>query len=54
MEDYIIGKGLFDEEENKLLMCSTFKDPMSFEKAIKSPELREALDLEIKTITKNE
>ena len=53
MEDYVSGEGLYEEEENNLLMFAASNDPMSFEEAIKSPKWREALDLEIKAVEKN-
>ena len=53
MEDYVSGEGLFEKEENNLLMFVASNDPMSFEEAIKSPKWREAMDLEVKVVEKN-
>ena len=53
MEDYVSGEELSEQEENNLMMCTAFSDPMFFEEAIKSPKWKEAMDLEIKAIEKN-
>ena len=56
MRDYVSGAELEDEEEElaNLMMCTASCDPMSFEEAAKSSKWREAMELEIKAIEKNE
>ncbi|PRQ32401.1 putative RNA-directed DNA polymerase [Rosa chinensis] len=54
MEDYVCGEGLSVEEETNLMMFTAYSDPMSFEEAAKSSRWREAMELEIKAIKKNE
>ena len=54
LQDCVSGEGLSDlDEEINLMLFITSNDPISFEKAAKSPKWREAMDLEIKSIEKN-
>ena len=55
MKDYVSGEGLSEEEgESNLLMFTALNDPVYFEEAVECPRWREAMELEIKAIEKNE
>lgn len=54
MEDYVSGEGLSEEEGNNVVMFAVISDLMSYEDTAKSQKWREAMDLEIKAIKKNE
>lgn len=55
MNDYMTGAGLSDGEEvHNLVMFTSADDPVSFEEAVKSSKWREAMDIEIRAIKRNE
>lgn len=55
MRDYETDEGLSDEEEvHNLVMFTSAEDPVTFEEAAKSSKWREAMDMEIRAIEKND
>jgi hypothetical protein len=55
LKDYVTSKGLSDEDERHgLVMFTSAEDPVTFEEAYKSMKWREAMDMEIGAINKNE
>jgi hypothetical protein len=55
LRDYVTSKGLSNEDErHSLVMFTSAEDPVTFEEAYKSMKWREAMDMEIGAINKNE
>ena len=55
MRDYVTGEELSDEEErHNLVMFTSAEDLVTFEEAYKSLKWREAMDIEMRAIKKNE
>jgi len=54
MRDYISGEGLLEEETELNMAIVTSDDPVSYEEALKSYKWREAMNVEIESIHKNE
>lgn len=55
MRDYATGEGLSEEDiEAHLAVFSTTTDPTRFEDALKSEKWRQAMDLEMEAIKKND
>ena len=54
MRDYDCGEGVSEEEEISTLAMFASADPIAFEEAVKSAKWRNAMDLEIQSIEKNE
>jgi hypothetical protein len=54
MRDYISGEGLLEEETELNMAIVTSDDPVSYEEALKSYKWREAMNVEIESIQKNE
>ena len=53
--DYVTSKGLSDEDKrHNVVMFTSAEDPITFEEASKSMKWREAMDIEIGAINKNE
>jgi hypothetical protein len=53
LRDYVISKGLSDEEErHSLVMFTSTEDPVTFEEAYKSLKWRKAMDMEMRAIKK--
>ena len=53
LEDYTSGEGLSDNEVQNFALFISESDPLSYEQAVKSKKWREAINLEIKSIEKN-
>ena len=53
MEDYVVGEDQFEEETQQFVMFTPSDDPVTFEEAVKSPQWRDAMTLEIQAIEKN-
>jgi hypothetical protein len=54
MRDYISSEGLLEEETELNMAIVTSDDPVSYEEALKSYKWREAMNVEIESIQKNE
>ena len=55
MEDYVSGEGLSGEGSiQQLVMFTSANDPVTFEEAVKSSKWRDAMNLEIQAIERNE
>jgi hypothetical protein len=54
MRDYVSREGLSKEETELNMTIVTSADPLSYEKAVKSYNWREAMDAEIQPIQRNE
>lgn len=55
LRDFVTGDELSDEEErHSLVMFTSAEDPATFEEAYKSLKWREAMDMEMRAIKKNE
>ena len=54
MRDYAIGENLSKEDNEAHLTMSITTDPVNFEDALKSEKWRQAIDLEIEEINRND
>ncbi|GKB26996.1 retrovirus-related pol polyprotein from transposon TNT 1-94 [Tanacetum coccineum] len=57
MKDFVSGEGLFDDDDDEvqqLAIFATTNDPANFEEAVKYAKWREAMNLEIEAIKRNE
>lgn len=56
MRDYVSGEGLYEEEneDEAFLDMLASSDPVCFEDAVKSTDLRKAMDAEIEAIESND
>ena len=54
MRDYAKGEDLFEEDNEAHLAMSTTTDPVNFEDALKSEKWRQAIDLEVEAINRND
>lgn len=54
MREYVSGEGLSEEENEVNMALVVSSDPLCFEEAVKSSKWRMAMDIEIKSIEKNQ
>lgn len=54
MQDYESGEGLSEEEDANNLVMFTCADLVTFEEVVKSAKWRDAIDLEIEVIERNQ
>ena len=54
MRDYATGEDLYEQDNEAHLAISTTTDPVNFEDALKSEKWRQAMDLEMEAINKND
>lgn len=54
MQDYESGEGLSEEEDANNLVMFTCADPVTFEEAVKSAKWRDAMNVEIEAIERNQ